>query len=110
MAKRKSPSPAKKGAAKRAVAAKTQVNPTEPAFAATPVAATAPSEAPNPIFSEPGFMQDPTQYRTTHASDSAAYKELDQLTKLKQFNPMPFRVLEGVTEPVLKLAAAYGSS
>jgi hypothetical protein len=61
----------------------------------------------NPVFAEPGYMQDPTQYRSPHASDSNAYKELDQLTKLHQFNPVPFRTVQGVTEPVLTLAA-YG--
>jgi hypothetical protein len=62
----------------------------------------------NPVFAEPGFMQDPTQYRSPHASDANAYKQLDELTKLHEFNPMPFRIVQGVTEPVLTLAAAYG--
>jgi hypothetical protein len=67
-----------------------------------------PRVAADPVFAEPGYMQDPTQYRSAHGSDSNAYKELDQLTKLHQFNPMPFRTVEWVTEPVLTLAAAYG--
>jgi len=66
----------------------------------------APRIAANPVFAEPGYMQDPTQYRTPHASDSNVYKELDQLAKLHQFNPMAFRTGGGVTEPVLTLAAA----
>ena len=70
----------------------------------------APRIAANPVFAEPGYMQDPTQYRTPHASDSNVYKELDQLAKLHQFNPMAFRTVGGVTEPVLTLAAAYGQA
>jgi hypothetical protein len=53
-------------------------------------------------------MEDPTQFKAQHASDSVAYKELDQLQKLHQFNPLPFRVVEGVTEPILTLGAAFG--
>ncbi len=65
--------------------------------------------AASPVFAEPGYMQDPTQYRTPHASDSNAYKELDELTKLHQFNPLPFRTVAEVTEPVMKLADAFGA-
>ena len=54
-------------------------------------------------------MQDPSQFKAPHASDKVAYNELDQLKKLHQFNPVPFRVA-GVAEPVLKLGDAYGSA
>ncbi len=73
-------------------------------------ASTASRIAANPIFAEPRYMPDPTAYREPHASDSAAYKELDQLQKLHQFNPMSFRVVEGVAEPVMKLGMAFGSA
>ena len=62
----------------------------------------------NPVFAEPQLMPDPTAYREPHASDSVAYKELDQLQKVGQFKPMAFRVVEGVAEPVMTLAEAYG--
>ena len=55
-------------------------------------------------------MPDPSAYREAHASDSVAYKELDQLQKVGQFKPMPFRVVEGVSEPVMTLADALGSA
>lgn len=55
-------------------------------------------------------MPDPSQFRTPHASDTLAYSELDRLTKLHQFNPLPFRTVPGVAEPVLQLADAYGSA
>ena len=55
-------------------------------------------------------MQDPSAFKVAHASDSAAYAELDQLKKLQQFNPLPFRIVDGVTEPVMKLGDAFGSN
>jgi hypothetical protein len=80
-----------------------------PVFAGS-TGSSAPRLATNPVFAEPTYMQDPTQFKAPHASDSNAYKELDQLTKLHQFNPLPFRVIQGVKEPMLKLGAAYGSA
>lgn len=77
----------------------------QPVFATAPVVRI----AANPVFAEPQYMPDPSAYREAHASDSAAYKELDQLKKLQQFNPMPFRVA-AVAEPVMKLADALGSA
>jgi len=62
----------------------------------------------NPVFAEPQPMPDPTAYRQPHASDTVAYKELDQLQKLGQFKPMAFRVVVGAAEPVMTLAEAYG--
>ncbi len=109
MATRKSPSPAKKRARKHTGGAQSAPAAEVPAFTASTSAATL-RVTTNPVFAEPGFMQDPTLFRTPHASDSNAYKELDQLTKLHQFNPLPFRVVQGTTEPVLKLGAAYGSA
>jgi len=64
----------------------------------------------DPVFAEPGFMQDPASFREPHASDSAAYDELDALQKLHEFNPLPFPVVAGVDEPILSLGAAYGSA
>ncbi len=63
----------------------------------------------NPIFNQPNYMQDPTQYKQGHASDDEAYAELDKLQALNELNPLPFRVVEGVVEPVMTLAQAYGS-
>lgn len=78
----------------------------EPVFAAGPGL----RPAAEPVFAEPHPIPDPTAYREAHGSDSAAYKELDQLQRLGQFKPMPFRVVEGVVEPVMTLAQAYGSA
>lgn len=96
----------KLGAAKAASKPATTAAAAEPVFAAAPVVRV----ASNPVFAEPRPMPDPTAYREPHASDTVAYRELDQLQKLGQFKPMPFRVLEGVSEPVMTLAQAYGSA
>ena len=55
-------------------------------------------------------MPDPTNFREAHASDKSAYNDLDKLKKLHQFNPLPFRTVPGIVEPVLRLADAYGSA
>ena len=82
---------------------------TEPAFAASATTSPVLRIASNPIFAEPQYMPDPSVYKVAHGSDTTAYNELDQLNKLHEFNPLPFRV--GATEePVMKLGAAYGST
>lgn len=105
MAARKSAPPAKKHAHKKAS------TPAVPSASAPVFAASNPPLGPriaaNPIFAEPQYMPDPSAYKVPHASDTEAYNELDQLTKLHQFNPLPFRVVTDA-EPVMTLAAAYG--
>ena len=63
-----------------------------------------------PVYAEPDFSDDPLKYKTPHASDAAAYTELDALTASGKFQPIPFPVIAGVDEPVLTLAAALGPS
>ena len=111
MATRKSPVPAKKRARKQVGGAPPAPSQSEPVFAAplTTTAATPPRTASDPVFAEPQLMPDPSQFRTTHASDTSAYADLDKLKKIHQFNPLPFRSVPGVAEPVLNLAAAFGS-
>ena len=104
MLKAKSPSRAKKQGNRRGVAAPEPVIPAAPAAVATLRIAS------KPVFAEPQPMPDPSDYREPHASDSTAYGELDQLKKQHQFNPLPFRVAQGVAEPVMTLAQAYGSA
>ena len=45
-----------------------------------------------------------------HASDSQAYGEMDALIRANKFLPLPFPAVPGVTEPILTLADALGSS
>jgi len=63
----------------------------------------------NPVFNEPSVTPDPLKFKEPHASDSAAYKEMDALIKAHKFQPLPFPVVPNVDEPVLTLAAALGS-
>jgi Calcineurin-like phosphoesterase len=82
----------------------------QPVFA-TPQPGNPPgSVSTNPVFAEPGYMQDPTQFKEAHASDSAVYKELDRLQALHEFNPLPFPVVQGTAEPILSLSSAFGSA
>lgn len=57
-----------------------------------------------PVYAEPVYIQDPLKFKTPHASDAAAYKELDALIASGEFQPLPFPVVAGVAEPVLRLA------
>jgi Icc-related predicted phosphoesterase len=76
-----------------------------PAMSAHPVA----TVVPNPVFAEPTPTPDPSKYKVPHASDTAAYKEMDALIKASKFVPLPFHVSTQV-EPVLTLAQALGTS
>ena len=106
MATRKIPVPAKKRARKQVGGAPPAPSQSEPVFAAplTTTAATPPRTASDPVFAEPQLMPDPSQFRTTHASDTSAYADLDKLKKIHEFNPLPFRSVPGVAEPALNLA------
>ena len=67
-----------------------------------------PAASGKPIFAEPNPTPDPTKYKTPHASDSAAYSEMDALIKASKFLPIAFPAVAGVPEPVLNLATALG--
>jgi hypothetical protein len=110
MASRKPHPPAEKRPRKRARDAQSTSTPAVPGSASSTMTPATPQTTSNPVFAEPGYMEDPSQFKTPHASDKVAYNELDQLKKLHEFNPLPFRTVDGVTEPVLKLRAALGSS
>jgi hypothetical protein len=98
-AKKPTKSPAKKSAAKK----------THPAPASTPSHQPATGiPAGTPIYAEPRPTPDPTKYTVPHASDTAAYNEMDALVKASKFLPLPFPAVPGVAEPVLTLADALG--
>jgi len=61
-----------------------------------------------PIFAEPRPTPDPTKYTVPHASDTAAYNEMDALVKASKFLPLPFPAVNGVAEPILTLTDALG--
>ncbi len=108
MATKKSPSRTKKKKPAMQVPSPVASTAAEPMFTAKHAVSPTPRTTASPVFAEPQSMPDPSAYTQPHASDTVAYKELDQLTKLHQFNPLPFRVVAGVVEPVMTLAAALG--
>jgi hypothetical protein len=63
-----------------------------------------------PLFAEPNRTADPTKYTVPHASDTAAYNEMDALIKASKFLPIPFPAVPGVAEPIHTLSDALGSS
>jgi hypothetical protein len=92
---------------------KTKKSARHPQAAAPPASTPSPQPATGvpagtPIFAEPTATADPTKYTVPHASDTAAYNEMDALVKASKFLPLPFPAVPGVTEPVLTLAAALG--
>ena len=60
-----------------------------------------------PQFAEPQATPDPTKFLVRHASDTAAYKELDTTPHLP---PLPFQEPRGLPEPVMRLEDALGES
>jgi Calcineurin-like phosphoesterase len=71
-------------------------------------AAGIPAAAGKPIFADPAPTADPTKYKTPHASDSAAYAEMDALIKASKFLPIAFPPVPGIAEPILNLSTALG--
>jgi hypothetical protein len=63
-----------------------------------------------PIFADPRPTPDPTKYTTPHASDTAAYNEMDALIKESKFLPIAFPSVPNVAEPILTLDSVVGSS
>jgi hypothetical protein len=61
-----------------------------------------------PVYAEPKPTPDPVKYTVPHASDSAAYSEMDALIKASKFVPIAFPAVVAVAEPVLMLADALG--
>ncbi len=61
-----------------------------------------------PQFSQPEATPDPTKFTVKHASDNAAYKQLDKLAADHKLRPMGFPAPRGGTEPVLTLAEMLG--
>ena len=59
-----------------------------------------------PQFAEGSATPDPAEFKVKHLSDTQAYKILDS----EKPRPMGFPPPRGGTEPVLKLAAIWGSS
>lgn len=63
-----------------------------------------------PVFSQPQPTADPTVFRIQHASDTAAYKEIDKLNAEHKLFPLPFPAPRGGVEPQLSLADVLGGN
>ncbi len=77
------------------------------------VANTAPVQAADdqPRFSQPDIdHNDPTKFRITHGSDTAAYKILDAQGRAGELQPLAFPMSRGGVEPVLTLAQILGDA
>ncbi|HEV3459676.1 MAG TPA: metallophosphoesterase [Thermoanaerobaculia bacterium] len=60
-----------------------------------------------PHFAEPAVTPDPDKFTVMHTSDKEAYKILD--AERGTLQPLPFPIVAGTPEPVVKLADAYGA-
>src|SRR5450631_4359894 len=64
----------------------------------------------HPVFSQPQPTADPTSFRVKHASDGAAYKDIDELNKEHKLAPLPFPSPRGGVEPTLTLEQVLGGN
>ncbi|HEX4260483.1 MAG TPA: metallophosphoesterase [Acetobacteraceae bacterium] len=62
-----------------------------------------------PAFAQPEPTPDPTKFRIRHASDTQAYRTIDELNREHRLFPLPFPAPRGGTEPRLTLAAVLGA-
>jgi hypothetical protein len=75
-----------------------------------PIENTAPHQTEGPQFAQPEPTLDATKFVVKHASDAAAYKEIDALTRAHELKPLAFPKSRGdAAEPVLMLAAVLGN-
>ena len=73
--------------------------------------ATVPAADGQPRFGQPVIDHaDPTHFRITHGSDTAAYKILDAEGRAHELQPMAFPPARGGAEPRLTLAQILGSA
>lgn len=80
-----------------------------PPAADQPIDNTAPHATRGPQFAQPVPSPDPTKFVVKHASDAAAYKQIDALDRAHELKPLPIPASRGGTEPVLTLARVLGS-
>jgi hypothetical protein len=63
-----------------------------------------------PVFAQPEATADPTKFRVRHASDDAAYKEIDELNREHKLHPLPFPPPRGLPEPRLTFEEVLGGN
>ena len=62
----------------------------------------------HPVFAQPEPTADPSAFRVKHASDTAAYKAIDELNREHKIQPLPFPAPRGGVEPRLTLVQVLG--
>ena len=87
-------------------AKKTRSSRTAPSAGTAP----APRNIGHPTFAEPEPTEDPKYFRIKHASDTVAYKEIDELNHEHKIHPLPFPAPRGGVEPRLTLQEVMGGS
>jgi hypothetical protein len=81
-------------------------DPPQPPAAPMPVRSLA-----GPVFSQPQPTPDPKVFKLHHASDGAAYKEIDQLNAEGKIKALPFPAPRAAgPEPVLTLTDVFGGN
>src|SRR5580700_1546805 len=63
-----------------------------------------------PVFAQAEPTPDPTLFRVRHASDTPAYKLIDELNREHKIAPLPFPPPRGVPEPRLTLTDVLGGN
>jgi hypothetical protein len=63
-----------------------------------------------PVFAQAEPTPDPTLFRVRHASDTPAYKLIDELNREHKIAPLPFPAPRGVPEPRLTLTEVLGGN
>lgn len=76
--------------------------------AAAPPPTTGVRDIGHPVFAQPEPTPDPALFRVKHASDTAAYQEIDALNRAHKIAPLPFPPPRGLPEPRLTLAQVFG--
>ncbi len=64
----------------------------------------------SPVFAQPEPTADPSTFRIRHPSDTAAYKQIDQLNAEHRLQPLPFPLPRGLPEPQLHLEEVFGGN
>ena len=67
-----------------------------------------PRKVSSPAFAQPQPTEDPTIFLVKHASDTAAYKAIDELNREGKIQPLPFPAPRGGVEPRITLEQVVG--
>jgi Calcineurin-like phosphoesterase len=67
-------------------------------------------EVAGPVWAQPMPTEDPKTFVVKHASDSLAYKEIDELNREHKIHPLPFPAPRGGVEPKLTLEQVLNGS